>query len=119
MFRSRHANLLGFDTRARAPSRVHTTVTRRPPTPPLVYSRLAVRVWFSYERVRRLGNRTRFPAVRVPRSAYAARAAPRAYAEMASYASRILKAQMVWKRPVPLSEPGESLFWTICSVSSP
>jgi len=42
-----------------------------------------------------------------------------AYAEIASNASRILKEQIVWKRPVPLSEPGASPFLTICSVSSP
>ena len=43
----------------------------------------------------------------------------RAYLVSASYASRILKEQSVWKRPVPFSEPGAALFLTICSVSSP
>ena len=42
-----------------------------------------------------------------------------AYLESASYASRILNEQIVWKRPEPLSEPGASPFLTICSVSSP
>merc|ERR1719291_1259355 len=36
-----------------------------------------------------------------------------------SNASRILKEASVWKRPVPFSEPGASLFLTICSVISP
>jgi len=42
-----------------------------------------------------------------------------AYCLSASKASRILNEHTVWKRPVPLSEPGESLLARICSESSP
>ena len=38
---------------------------------------------------------------------------------MFSYTSLNLRPQIVWKRPVPLLEPGKWLFFSICWVISP